>query len=326
MFIPGESIVDPLTLPLILYAQAKCYGGDVRTNTEIIDGSYDYENKYWTLNQNMIHAKFVINCAGLFGDSVEKIRLNQNKKINQTPFTIQPRIGQFSVYAAPKTPSTPIKSIILPIPTKFTKGIIVYPNLFNQIIVGPTAETQTNRQHAPIQSTVNVMLDDKITHVIPNLAREGFRRIGSYTGIRPATEYSDYQIVCDGKLQWICCGGIRSTGLTASLAIGEYVCQQLQDINHFSDQLMYDGFSRELYDNSLKKVKNLFQLTEHGLQAKCFEDYSDELVQTVGDLELAEVCRIRSNKIGLGDEKLQVSHWLLKLAWNTYQEESLHDT
>ena len=42
-------------------------------------------------------------------------------------------------------------------------------------------------------------------------------------GLRPATEHRDYQIVARPADAWITVGGIRSTGLTASPGIAEYV-------------------------------------------------------------------------------------------------------
>ena len=40
---------------------------------------------------------------------------------------------------------------------------------------------------------------------------------------RPSTEHRDYQITADPDHNWITVGGIRSTGLSASAGIGEYV-------------------------------------------------------------------------------------------------------
>lgn len=46
--------------------------------------------------------------------------------------------------------------------------------------------------------------------------------LGTYSGLRPATEHRDYQIRDQGN-GWLTVAGIRSTGLTASAAIAEYV-------------------------------------------------------------------------------------------------------
>jgi|EP01047_Picozoa_sp_COSAG01_P047280 hypothetical protein len=51
--------------------------------------------------------------------------------------------------------------------------------------------------------------------------------VGTYSGLRPATEHRDYQIL-DRGCGWITVAGIRSTGLTASAAIAEYVADLCQ--------------------------------------------------------------------------------------------------
>ena len=42
-----------------------------------------------------------------------------------------------------------------------------------------------------------------------------------YAGLRAATEHTDYQISHHPDLRYVCLGGIRSTGLTASMALAE---------------------------------------------------------------------------------------------------------
>jgi glycerol-3-phosphate dehydrogenase len=49
-----------------------------------------------------------------------------------------------------------------------------------------------------------------------------------YAGLRAATEHSDYVIDADPGAGYVCVGGIRSTGLTASLAIAEHVRELLE--------------------------------------------------------------------------------------------------
>ncbi|CAF1625356.1 unnamed protein product, partial [Didymodactylos carnosus] len=39
LYIPGESIVDPLTLPLILYMHSKILGGHAQMNIEVTNGT-----------------------------------------------------------------------------------------------------------------------------------------------------------------------------------------------------------------------------------------------------------------------------------------------
>lgn len=313
--IPDECIVDPLTLPLILYIQGKLLGGHVQMNTEITEGRYDSERNYWILNNGQLLGRLVINCAGLYGDHIEQIRIHQQTSPTST-FSIQPRIGQFSVYAS-STSSLPIKSIILPIPTKFTKGIIVYPNLFNQIITGPTAETQSDRSHAPVKSDVTHRLYQKITELIPTFSDLNYQYIGSYTGIRPATEYSDYQIESYADLRWICCGGIRSTGLSSSLAIGEYICQKIDQMTDVKSSLHCEGYSSPRYYHSIERLNSIFNSTTNGLQPKMITHQSNEIPKSIGDLQLGDGLKLENIKIDCEGEILDISHSLLKLACTT---------
>jgi glycerol-3-phosphate dehydrogenase len=71
--------------------------------------------------------------------------------------------------------------------------------------------------------------DELTTHVlriIPDLDPLK-QHIGEYVGIRPATEYRDYQISMQAHCNWIAAAGIRSTGLTASLGIGRHIVHLL---------------------------------------------------------------------------------------------------
>ena len=48
-----------------------------------------------------------------------------------------------------------------------------------------------------------------------------------YAGLRAATEHPDYQLTVHAPEGYACVGGIRSTGLSASMAIAEHVREQL---------------------------------------------------------------------------------------------------
>jgi glycerol-3-phosphate dehydrogenase len=49
----------------------------------------------------------------------------------------------------------------------------------------------------------------------------------TYAGLRAASSSSDYQVHIDRAERYVCVGGIRSTGLSASLAIAEHVVAML---------------------------------------------------------------------------------------------------
>ena len=51
-----------------------------------------------------------------------------------------------------------------------------------------------------------------------------------YAGLRAATEHGDYLVDVDAAQRYLLLGGIRSTGLTASMAIAEHVVELLANV------------------------------------------------------------------------------------------------
>ena len=61
--------------------------------------------------------------------------------------------------------------------------------------------------------------------ILPDLVDEEVT--ASYAGLRAATEHRDYQIRLHGDQRFVSIGGIRSTGLTSSMAVAEHVADLL---------------------------------------------------------------------------------------------------
>jgi len=97
----------------------------------------------------------------------------------------------------------------------------VFASLYDQIVVGPTALDQTSRDDTTIHGEVRETLRSHAHRILPQSSEEQF--IGEYVGIRPGTSRRDYQISSYPTTNWITVGGIRSTGLTASMGIGRFV-------------------------------------------------------------------------------------------------------
>jgi len=176
-----------------------------------------------------VRSKVVVNCAGLYGDTVEAMRCEalaagSHDEVKDSPFHVHPRKGQFVVFEprledveAGRVPS----HVIEPVPTVRTKGVIIWRTVYGNIVVGPTAEDTDDREDRSNDEDTIEMLKKVGKERMPCLERA--RVVGTYSGLRPATEHRDYQIEAREGEQWITVGGIRSTGLTGSSGIGEYV-------------------------------------------------------------------------------------------------------
>jgi glycerol-3-phosphate dehydrogenase len=237
VLVPGEAVIDAWSAPLAYALQGIANGGEVLRGTEVQGGRLEADA--WTLytSRGPVRAGVVVNCAGNYGDLVEAIA-------RPSPFEIKPRKGQFVVLD--KTASRLAEAIILPVPNERTKGVVITRTAFGNLLVGPTAEEQLDRGVATVEQSALEELLARGRRMIPALAEEPVT--ATYAGLRPATQFKDYQIEALPKDRWISVSGIRSTGLTGSLGIAAHVSSLYRE---------YFGASRPLVDAVWPIVPNL---------------------------------------------------------------------
>jgi len=212
ILVHGESLIDPWNSPLAYVKMGIEAGGKVAFSHELKDGHYNGD--YWELktSQKTIKAKTVINAAGLYGDIVDSIKGSKD-------FKIIPRKGQFIIFD--KSAYSLINSIILPVPTKITKGVVITKTAFGNILVGPTAEDQESRTNSNTKKETLKQLEQKAYELLPSLKNHNI--VATFAGLRPASDKNHYRVMINDEKNWITVGGIRSTGLTSSLGLAKYV-------------------------------------------------------------------------------------------------------
>src|SRR5262249_54146571 len=165
-----------------------------------------------------IAARWVVNASGLHADAIDRL-------FGHARFTIAPRRGELVVFDKLARPL--VRRIVLPVPTATTKGVLVAPTVFGNVVLGPTAEDVPDRTATATTAAGPQRLLDAGARIVPALVAEEVT--ATYAGLRAATEHGDYRIAVDGEARYACVGGIRSTGLTASMAIAEHVVEGLGD-------------------------------------------------------------------------------------------------
>jgi len=213
VLVPGESVIDPWSAPLAYLRQAVENGAETRFHFDV--GAGRRAGGVWELQagNETVRARTVVNCAGLYGDLLERA------VFGECGFTIRPRKGQFVVFD--KAAARHLGSIVLPVPTERTKGLLVAPTIFGNVLVGPTAEDQESRSQAAVDGEILRSLVSRACAVLPALRDIPITAV--YAGLRPATEHKEYQIRFDRERQWITVGGIRSTGLTSALGLARHI-------------------------------------------------------------------------------------------------------
>ena len=114
-----------------------------------------------------------------------------------------------------KAAATLLHPIILPVPDARTKGVDLTPAIFGNPLVGLTAEETPGRNLSTTTPDIQRQLINRAAEILPALVDMPIT--ATYAGLRPATGFKEYRIHHDPARHWVTVGGIRSTGLSASL-------------------------------------------------------------------------------------------------------------
>jgi glycerol-3-phosphate dehydrogenase len=211
--VPREFLIDPWSAPYAYMLQAVMNGATLLRDCAVTGGQFDGDVWHLDSPRGTIRGRIVINAAGLFGDQLDEALIGTRN------FSIRPRKGQFVVFDKPAARLT--RHILLPVPNKITKGIVVCRTVFGNLLVGPTAEEQEDRTNAVLVPQTLKELRARGQEILPALAHHDVTAI--YAGLRPATEHKDYQIRAHAGKNYVTVGGIRSTGLSSALGTARYV-------------------------------------------------------------------------------------------------------
>ncbi|MEI6166375.1 MAG: FAD-dependent oxidoreductase [bacterium] len=215
LLVPGEGILCTFTVPLALATQAVLNGVELILNHTVKAIAPEGEVH---LLDGKIRARYVVNAAGLYSDDV-------NACFGHHQFTVTPRRGQLIVYD--KLARSLVNHVLLPVPTSKTKGVLISPTVYGNILLGPTAEDLPDKTATHTTADGLNMLLGKGREILPQLLDEEVTT--TYSGLRAATEHSDYQIEMHAAQRYLCVGGIRSTGISAAMGIAEYAAELLRN-------------------------------------------------------------------------------------------------
>jgi glycerol-3-phosphate dehydrogenase len=216
--IPDESIICPFTPPLAFATQAVVNGVVLALSTPLLAVTQAENVHGLTTPQQGFRARYVVNAAGLHSDTVDRLFGHQR-------FKVIPRRGELIVFDKLARPL--LNHILLPVPTKTTKGVLISPTVFGNVLLGPTADDIDDKTATASTPDGLTRLRQQARHLLPAVLDEEISAV--YVGLRAATEHGDYQIHFHPEQRYVCVGGIRSTGLSASMAIAEHVVAGLAD-------------------------------------------------------------------------------------------------
>jgi glycerol-3-phosphate dehydrogenase len=216
--IPGEGIICPFTTTLAYATEALAAGCELVLNAAVSGvrpsgGGHEIDTA-----RGSIRAQYLVNAAGLRSDEVDAM-------LGHSEFRVTPRRGELIVFD--KLARGLLNHVLLPVPTEKTKGVLVSPTIYGNVLLGPTADDVEDKTDRSTTAAGLASLMEAGARILPELERHEVT--ATYVGLRAATEHRDYQLTAHADQRYVCAGGIRSTGITGSLAIAEWVRDALAD-------------------------------------------------------------------------------------------------
>ncbi len=217
LLIPDESIICPWTTTLAFATEAVERGARLMLGRRVTGIDVSDEVTVLRTTCGDVRARWVINVAGLGSDVIDRM-------MGHDRFTVVPRRGELLVFD--KAARSLVDVIVLPVPTSRGKGVLISPTIFGNVMLGPTSEDRQDRADTSTSAAGIEFLLDKALRLMPRLLDEEVT--ATYAGLRAATERADYVVEIEASQRYVVLGGIRSTGLTASMALAEKACELLE--------------------------------------------------------------------------------------------------
>jgi glycerol-3-phosphate dehydrogenase len=179
-------------------------------------------------NRGDFYGRWVINAAGIYSDSV------MHKAGVRPEFKIRARRGEY--YILDRNRFT-LNSVLFPVPTKVSKGIVLTATLHGNAIVGPNAEELEDKEDTAVTAAGLDEVWNGARRLVPTIDKRDI--IAVFAGLRPGGNapsadpdvayHRDFIIEIPREVNGLVnLGGIESPGLTAAPAIAERVIELLQ--------------------------------------------------------------------------------------------------
>jgi len=223
LFVPRESLGDPFTTTVAYAEVALANGVDFVFGISIsaVKGGPDNFKQLQTRTGHCFTGGVIVNMAGLGSRALADA-------YGGDPFDIHPRRGQFLLFDACSRQA--IRHILLPVPTSKTKGVLVSPTIYGNLLPGPTAEDLPldcpEATDTTLEGLESVLAGGR--QLYPDLARQPV--IAVYAGARCVCDQGNYLVrYNDGIPGIVTVTGVRSTGLTGSIALAEHVANGIRE-------------------------------------------------------------------------------------------------
>ena len=220
LYVPEGGVVEPYKYVFALSELAKENGVEIHTSFRVTHSELTADGRILTsADGRKVSTKWVINCAGLYADEVSAL-------LGGESFRIRPRKGE--EYLLDRNSTAYPDKVIFPVPLPHSKGVLVIPTAGGTTMVGPTADLVEDKEDNTTTAESREKIFALAKRMVPAVSERDL--ITAFSGSRPVMDGNeDFYIAASEKTPGLIqAAGIQSPGLTASPAIGEYICTLLK--------------------------------------------------------------------------------------------------
>lgn len=212
LYCAGAGVCSPYEMAIALAENAIKNGVTLKLETEVKQIKGVKDNFQLETDQGSFNARYVVNAAGVYADQVSQMA-------GVDGFFIVPRSGQYLLFA--RGSGKAIRHVIFGLPTNRGKGILLTSTLYDNLLIGPDAGEQGDREDTSTDLDRIAKIYDQCKELYHGLDARQFLR--SFTGIRARSSTDDFIIEETIVPGFINVAGIQSPGLTAAPAIAKMV-------------------------------------------------------------------------------------------------------
>jgi L-2-hydroxyglutarate oxidase LhgO len=218
-------IVNAEELVKALVKSAADFGAVFLPGTKLLGAEQDVDGVRLATEREQIHARVVVNAAGLYADDVSAL-------VGGEAFTIYPARGEYAELVPAKRHL--VNGLVYPPPETHGLGTHLVKTTGGQVWLGPTVRFQARKDDYEDDRLPLEYFEQAVSRLIDGVTIADLRLSG--TGIRAklhseAVPFADFMIRRDRENPFVVqAAGIESPGLTSCLAVGRLVREIAEQI------------------------------------------------------------------------------------------------
>ena len=220
------AILCPFGMTIALAENAAANGCAFRFDTEV--SRIERRSGFFRLHTggDFIEARVVISAAGVHGDTL-------HNQLCEEKLTIVPRRGEYCLLD--RTCGQLVQHTIFQLPSAMGKGVLVTPTVHGNLLVGPTAADQPDKDRTATTAEGLRSVAETAAKSVESLPMRDV--ITSFAGLRAHLSGPEDDFIvgesADGFFEAV---GIESPGLSSAPAIGQYLADLAAEKLHAAEK------------------------------------------------------------------------------------------